>query len=128
MTLSQLSKARVHKDNEANLQTYQVGAHFEALSEPFSWHPQILSTLNLDSIFTMFKCARKTLLTRGTFVPYRICPNLRPTLQVGKSQMTLLQMEGSRWNVQYSCSMLEGGILLVQLGIWVCMGWKVAYF
>ena len=33
MTLSQWSKARVHKDNEANLQTYQVGAHFEALSE-----------------------------------------------------------------------------------------------
>ena len=31
MTLSQWSKARVHKDNEANLQTYQVGARLEAL-------------------------------------------------------------------------------------------------
>ena len=39
MTLSQRSKARVHKDNEANLQTYQVGAHFEALSEPVLMAP-----------------------------------------------------------------------------------------
>ena len=34
MTLSQWSKARAHKDFEASLQTYQVGAHFEALKEP----------------------------------------------------------------------------------------------
>ena len=33
MTLSQWAKARVHKDFEANLQIYQVGAHFEALNE-----------------------------------------------------------------------------------------------
>ena len=33
MTLSQWSKARAHKDIEASLQTYQVGAHFEALDE-----------------------------------------------------------------------------------------------
>ena len=34
MTLSQWSKARAHKDFEASLQTYQVGAHFEGLNEP----------------------------------------------------------------------------------------------
>ena len=34
MTLSQLSKARAHKDFEASQQAYQVGAHFEALNEP----------------------------------------------------------------------------------------------
>ena len=34
MALSQWSKARAHKDFEASLQTYQVGAHFEALNEP----------------------------------------------------------------------------------------------
>ena len=34
MTLSQWSKARVYKDFEASQQTYQVGAHFEALNEP----------------------------------------------------------------------------------------------
>ena len=33
MTLSQRSKARVHKDFVANPQTYQVGAHFKALNE-----------------------------------------------------------------------------------------------
>ena len=33
MTLSQWSKARAHKDLEASLQTYQVGAHFEALNQ-----------------------------------------------------------------------------------------------
>ena len=39
MTLSQWSKARVHKDIEANLQTYQVGAYFEVLSEPILMAP-----------------------------------------------------------------------------------------
>ena len=33
MTLSQWSKARAYKDFEASPQTYQVGAHFEALNE-----------------------------------------------------------------------------------------------
>ena len=34
MTLFQWSQARAHKDLEASLQTYQVGAHFKALNEP----------------------------------------------------------------------------------------------
>ena len=33
MTLSQWSQPRAHKDFEASLQTYQVGAHFEAPNE-----------------------------------------------------------------------------------------------
>ena len=33
MTLSQWSKARAHKDVGASAQTYEVGAHFEALNE-----------------------------------------------------------------------------------------------
>ena len=33
MTQSLWSKARVHKDFDANLQTYQVGAHLKALDE-----------------------------------------------------------------------------------------------
>ena len=33
MALSQWSKARAHKDFDASLQTYQVGAHFKALNE-----------------------------------------------------------------------------------------------
>ena len=39
MALSQWSKARAHKDFEASLQTYQVGAHFEALNEPVLMAP-----------------------------------------------------------------------------------------
>ena len=39
MTLFQRSKARAHKDFEAGLQTYQVGAHFEALNEPVLMAP-----------------------------------------------------------------------------------------
>ena len=45
MTLSQWSKARAHKDLEANLPTCQVGPHFEALNEPVRMAP-------LDSRYT----------------------------------------------------------------------------
>ena len=45
MTLSQWSKARAHKDIEASLQTYQVGAHFKALNESVRMAP-------LDSRYT----------------------------------------------------------------------------
>ena len=39
MALSQWSKARAHKDFEASPQTYQVGAHFEALNESVPMAP-----------------------------------------------------------------------------------------
>ena len=45
MTLSQWSNARAHKDFDASLQTYQVGARFEALLEGVLMEP-------LDSRYT----------------------------------------------------------------------------
>ena len=53
----------------------------------------------------------------GTIVVYGICHTCRQKSQVGRSHMTLYQMEGSRLNVSYSCIMLEAVILFLQLGI-----------
>ena len=39
MALSQWSEVRAHKDFDASLQTYQVGAHFKALNEPLIMAP-----------------------------------------------------------------------------------------
>ena len=58
MTLSQWSKARAHKDFEASLQTYQVGAHFTALTEGIL----IPGTFMLDSILSLLKCVKQLLL------------------------------------------------------------------
>ena len=52
----QWSKTRVHKDIEASLQTYQVGAHFKALNEPVLVASSDSSTLKLYSIISLFKC------------------------------------------------------------------------
>ena len=53
----------------------------------------------------------------GTIVAYGIGHTCRQKSRVGRSHMTLYQMEGSRLNVSYSCIMLEAVILFLQLGI-----------
>ena len=87
MALSQWSKARAHKDFEASLQTYQVGAHFEALNEPVHMvlsdsrytqivfnhlSVQVCISTNMSETFRHFLSFKEKQLTVQYF-PYLYC-------------------------------------------------------
>ena len=74
MTLSQWSKARVYKDIEASLQTYQVGAHFEALNEPVLMAPSDSRYTQVGyKLISVLKCASRR---SSRFCPFMVAFNV----------------------------------------------------
>ena len=147
MTLSQWSKARVHKDIEASLQTYQVGAHFEALNEPVLMAPSDSRyTQVVFNLISVQVCSHENALMRS----FKISPNLiclytrvgciAQTLKIPKSTIisgcsqpkwTIWAKEIKIWTIGPWARVIptsRGGSLVSGGPLGVFFGWKLKIY